>query len=580
MHATVGDYPGRALRRVTGVKLEIIPHASHTESGFSRSSTGHFILSDIKLRTRSRRQSQVSEIAIAEAVADYSADPGKNGGYGNIKHTLDDDPRNGWASFGSDLNVPRYAVFRLKEPIAIRDGDELVVELQQRALRGRHNIGRFRIWVTDQQGETTRSLEPAPLERLAEAKPTSAKDITVKDITAELRTKLFEHFLADDEGYLSAKSQVDQARSQRDEFRKAAQKMKVMVLREKSEPRASHVLVRGVWDAKGEVVERDVPRAVMPWPTDAPYDRLGLARWLTDRNNPLTARVAVNHFWGLLFGEGLVRTPEDFGVQGERPTHPRLLDWLAVELMENDWNVKHIFTTIVTSSTYRQSSHVTPQLRELDPENRLLARASRFRMPSWMIRDTMLSSAELLHSIVGGPPVRPYQPPGVWADITMGRFHYKPSVGAARYRRTLYAFWRRSAAPAFLFDSAKRRVCEVHTARTNTPLHALTLLNDTTTIEAARAIAHLVIDKSDKRNEQLEDVFLRVLSRRPTERETQVAQRMYDNAFAYYRTHPNDALSYVQLGQVNRAVDDPPKLAAMSVVVGTILNLDEAITRE
>lgn len=567
---------GVRLQRITGLKLEVLPHPSHTQGGLSRSDAGHFILSDLKLRVRSTSHAEVRDVKIAEARADYSADPGKNGGYGDVRHTLDDDPRNGWASFGADLHEPRIAVFRLEEPLLLDPDEQLVVELQQRALQGRHNLGRFRVSVTDQAGETPSSLGRAPLEDLAGL---GAAD--VRRVGGKLRQRLFDQFLADDPEFLAAQEAVERARSQVQEFRAAAGTLNVMVLAERAEPRPTHVLVRGVWNAKGQEVGRGVPSAVAGWPQDAPLDRIGLARWLTNRNNPLTARVMVNHIWGLLFGAGLVRTPGDFGIQGERPTHPKLLDWLAVEFMDSGWDVKHIVRLIVASATYRQSSNVGEALLRRDPDNRLLARGARFRMPSWMIRDVALKAAGLLNPAVGGPPVRPYQPPGVWADITMGRFHYEPSVGPARYRRTVYAFWRRSAAPTFLFDSAQRRVCEVRTDRTNTPLHALTLLNDLTGLEAARALARHAMQVEESPEACFQVIAMRVLSRRLADQEIAVLKQKFERGVAYYQTHPSDGRRFLSLGRPPLDPKQAPAdLAAMMVVASMVLNLDEAITRE
>ena len=244
-----------------------------------------------------------------------------------------------------------------------------------------------------------------------------------------------------------------------------------------------------------------MPKSLGPWSPGDDTSRLALARWLVARDNPLTARVLANHLWQMCFGYGLVRTPEDFGLQGERPTHPELLDWLAAELMESGWDTRHLLRQIVTSATYRQSSDAglyqpldaRSDPRQEDPENRLLWRGARYRLPSWMIRDSALRSAGLLNPALGGPPIRPYQPSGVWEEMLMGRFKYDPPEGAEQYRRSIYAFWRRSSAPTFLFDNAQRRVCEVRANRTNTPLQALTLLNDPVYVEAARAFAQRLV---------------------------------------------------------------------------------------
>jgi hypothetical protein len=334
-----------------------------------------------------------------------------------------------------------------------------------------------------------------------------------------------------------------------------------------------------------------VPAALAPWPEGADRTRLGLARWIVSRDNHLTARVVVNHLWQIMFGAGLVRTPEDFGLQGERPTHPELLDWLAVELMESGWDVKHLLSVMAASSTYRQDSAVSPALLARDPENRLLARGPRFRLPSWMLRDSALRGIEqerrsdraagLLNAAVGGPPVKPYQPEGVWEEMFMGRFRYEPSEGAAQYRRTLYAFWRRAIAPTFLFDSAQRRVCEVRTPRTNTPLQALTLLNDETYLEASRALATQMLALPGDTSARLKLLSRRVLSREPKADELDVLRRELERALAHYRVRPGDAAKFLQFGQA--APDarlDLPELAAHTVVASLVLNLDEAITHE
>ncbi len=359
-----------------------------------------------------------------------------------------------------------------------------------------------------------------------------------------------------------------------------------MVLSERDSARQTHVLVRGVWDAKGDVVQPGVIPSILKWPEEKTRSRLDLAQWIVDPENPLTARVVVNHLWQIMFGQGLVRTPEDFGLQGELPTHPKLLDWLAVELIENDWDLQHILRLIATSKTYRQSSAATPELLEVDPENRLLARAPRFRLPAWMIRDNALRVSGLLNPAVGGPPVKPYQPEGVWSEITMGRFDYQPSLGPSQYRRTVYAFWRRSSAPTFLFDSAQRRVCEVGVRRTNTPLHALTLMNDVTMLEASRVLAAAVAgDSADDTQENwrthAQQLAMRILSRQLQSVELDDLHAVWSAALRYYQANIDQAVNYCTVGQQT----SPPRelaahAAAWMTVASLLLNLDEAMTRE
>jgi hypothetical protein len=377
---------------------------------------------------------------------------------------------------------------------------------------------------------------------------------------------------------------LDRANRQHAEAKKAAQKVDVMVLAERREPRPSHLLERGVWDKKGARVERGVPQALSAWPAGVPTDRLGLARWLTSRDNPLTARVLVNHLWQLCFGDGLVRTPEDLGLQGERPTHPELLDWLAVECMESGWDIRHLLRLMVTSETYAQSSVVSQDLLVRDPANRLLGRMSRYRLPSWMLRDAALARAGLLNRDLGGPPVRPHQPDGLWEENFMGRFHYEPSEGPAQYRRTLYAFWRRSIAPAFLFDTAQRRVCEVRVPRTNTPLQALTLLNDKTMLECSQALAIRTIRAGMDDRATLDELAALVPGRAWTADERKLLDGELARVMAYYSAHGAEAAKLVsgRLGKETAAVakEKIPLLAARLVVASLVLNLDEVISRE
>ncbi|MEZ5365930.1 MAG: DUF1553 domain-containing protein [Bryobacterales bacterium] len=268
----------------------------------------------------------------------------------------------------------------------------------------------------------------------------------------------------------------------------------VMVMGEREEPRVTHVLKRGVYDAPGDVVEPGVPAALGSLPAGSPKNRLALGRWLVDRKNPLTARVAVNRYWQMLFGTGIVSTVEDFGSQGEWPSHPDLLDWLAVELMDSGWDVKAMMKTIVMSDTYRQTSAATPEMLEKDSDNRLLARGPRVRLPAESVRDQALAVSGLLHEELGGPSVKPYQPAGLWTELSNWK-EYQHDEGDGLYRRSLYTFWKRTIAPPAMvaFDAAPRETCVVRETRTNTPLRALDLMNDVTYVEAARKLAERMV---------------------------------------------------------------------------------------
>jgi hypothetical protein len=561
--------------RVTGLRLEVLPHASHKDGKLARGEKGEFILTNFKLLVRRKGRSQVRDVDIAGAIADVQKSA-KGRNYGNVKDTLDDDPRNGWTTEGHDATKPHIAVFALAQPLQLADDEELVFVLLHRSTRGDANIGRFRLSVTDQPGSAVRSLNPMPLERLVAAKPKDAASVDSK-----LRSSLLAQFLFDHQGYQRAKREVDLANRQLSKVKRAAGDLNVMVLAERKDARKTHILQRGVWDKKGKEVVRSFPAAVLELPKDKSQSRLDLANWLVARENPLTARVVVNHLWQLCFGRGLVRTPEDFGLQGELPTHPDLLDWLAVELMENDWDVQHVLRLIVSSETYRQSSAVTKEILDRDPENRLLARGARFRLPSWMIRDAALRSSGLMNEAIGGPPVMPYQPDGVWAEMFMGRFRYEPSQGAAQHRRTLYAFWRRSAAPTFLFDSSQRRVCEVRPRLTNTPLQALTLLNDLSLLESSRELARNALSKEDSPQGRLTRMYQRVLSRSPAKTEMTILNAKLQSALSHFRNAKADAEQLLEIGQLEkRGGANPEELAAYMIVASMIYNLDEAMTHE
>ncbi|MCW5559491.1 MAG: PSD1 domain-containing protein, partial [Verrucomicrobiae bacterium] len=294
-----------------------------------------------------------------------------------------------------------------------------------------------------------------------------------------------------DPAHADALDHLRGVRADRDALSRAIPR--VMVMEDIAEPRTNRLLHRGSYLQAREEVTMALPVSLADGAALSVSNRLGLARWLLAPENPLTARVIVNRWWQSLFGVGLVKTSEDFGLQSERPSHPELLDWLACELVESGWDAKRLIRQIVTSATYRQSSVVGAELAELDPENRLLARGPRFRMPSWMMRDAALCASGLLVETAGGPPVKPYQPPGIWEEATFGNKRYEQDHGADLYRRSLYVFWRRIAGPAMFFDVGSRQTCTVRTPRTNVPLHALLTLNDPAYLEAARMLSESIL---------------------------------------------------------------------------------------
>ena len=373
---------------------------------------------------------------------------------------------------------------------------------------------------------------------------------------------------------------------QRDELKKPIPT--AMVMAELEKRRESFVLARGDYRNQTEKVQPGVPAMLPPLAAGAPLNRLTLARWLVQPGHPLTSRVAVNRFWQMYFGTGIVKTQEDFGVQGEPPVHPELLDWLATEFVRTGWDVKAMQRLIVTSATYRQSSAVTPALVEKDPENRLLARGPRFRMPAEMIRDTALAASGLLNDEIGGPSVLPYQPKGIWEELAFGdgfsAQSYEQSHGKDLYRRGMYTFWKRTAPPASLatFDAPDREKCTGRRALTNTPLQALVLLNDPTYVEAARALAQrTLVDGGKDEKSRVAYAFRLATARLPSGKESGVLRKLLESELASFARNPDAAVKLVNVGESPRDKRlDPTVLAAWTTVTSVILNLDETVTKQ
>ena len=423
--------------------------------------------------------------------------------------------------------------------------------------------------------------------------------------------ELIKHYRETEPEYVKLLGDLRQARKNRDAAAQAVPK--VMVMADQPKPRDTFVLTRGAYDKPEGTVLPGTPAvfrkpdAATPW-FPKRQTRLELAGWVVSPDNPLTARVTVNRIWQMFFGTGLVKTTEDFGVQGERPSHPELLDWLAAEFVNPNpspagrgektppsfpgkgvgglgsaqpWSMKHLVRLIVTSATYRQSSKVTPELRERDPDNRMLARGPRCRLPAWMIRDQALAASGLMTPTIGGPPVKPYQPPGIWEEATFGNKQYKQDHGEALYRRSLYVFWRRIVGPTMFFDAANRQTCSVKSVVTNTPLQALTTLNDTTFVEAARALAQLAMENAGETDtDRLTFAFRRVVARKPTDAELKILAGSLDKQRLVYTLDVPAAKKLLAVGESPRNEKlDATEHAALTAVCSLILNLDEALTK-
>ena len=546
------------------VRLEALQHASLPSGGLSRVKGGNFVLTDIKLILEEPDR-EPREVKLTGARATFNQD-----GL-DVKQAIDAKAGSGWGVWPGPKGVkqPHTAIFTLAEPLKPDPDVRLVFQLKFNHSAKQHVMGRFRISVSSSANPGfgtsgfAEALKTKPAQRTKEMKELIAREYSQKD--PEFR---------------KLQTETESAQKRISDLRKGFPK--VMVMKEMDKPRETKVLVRGLYNQPSTTVPINTPTSLPPLAKDAPRNRLGLANWLMDKRHPLAARVTVNRIWQQFFGVGLVKTAEDFGVQGEKPSHPELLDWLAVEFLEGGWDVKAMHKRIVLSATYRQSSAVTPALYERDPGNRLLSRMSRYRLPSWMIRDQALFVSGLLVEKRAGASVKPYQPAGIWSEATFGKKKYTPDKGEALHRRSLYTFWRRIVGPTMFFDEARRQTCEVRRSRTNTPLHALITLNDITYVEAARAMAQRALKEGGKDDgARVAHAFRLATSRWPKPRERDLLVRRVGQLRDSYAKDEAAAKALLKVGEFkgDQSLDTTDR-AAYTVLCSLILNLDEVITHE
>mgnify|MGYP002377536670 FL=1 len=360
--------------------------------------------------------------------------------------------------------------------------------------------------------------------------------------------------------------------------------LQVSVMKDLDTVRKTYVLSRGVYDQHAEEVEPGTPKSIMAFPSNLPENRLGLSEWLFDAKHPLTARVFVNRVWQEIFGRGIVKSANDFGMQGDLPTNPKLLDWLAVDFRENGWDIKRLVKQIYMSATYRQSSVISPEKLKADPQNIYLSYAPRIRMNAEMIRDMALSSSGLLQPIIGGPSVKPYQPPGLWELATSGRgalATYKQDHGDKLYRRGIYTFIKRTVPPPsmMIFDASNRDQCEVKRSRTNTPLQALIMMNDPTILEASVALADHLTQNKEKPEAAVTEAFLRIINRHPDKQEHDILLQYLNEQEAYFKGNPEAITKVTKVGEYKMKSNPAPEVAALARLVQVIYNMDEAITK-
>lgn len=542
---------------VTGIKIEALPDAAFVNRGPGRADNGNFVLSEVIVEVYGRR------IDLEPLRVDYA-----QGGF-NAAAVADGKNDTGWAIAG-EFGKPHELTIALKETLTVPAERPLVIRLAFQSPHVQHTFGKFRISATSERHEFLKGL-PDDI-RATIAKPDAER-------SAEQKQALSKYYVDTQPMVLAARDAANKAKATREGFERSLPR--TMVMKERAQPRETFILYRGAYDKPLDKVEHGTPHVLPAMMTEGPKTRLALAEWLTRPDHPLTARVVVNRIWQQFFGIGLVKTAEDFGSQGEMPSHPELLDWLAREFIDSGWDVKHLHRLIVTSATYRQTSKVTADLVERDPANRWLARGPRYRWPSWMLRDQALAAADLLVETVGGPPVKGYQPPGIWEEATFGQIRYQPDTGAALYRRSLYQFWRRIVGPTMFFDVSSRQSCTVQIARTNTPLHALATLNDTTYVEAARVLAERVFSSATDDAQRLATLYRKCLGREPTVMER---DRLLARLARLKTVYANDPAAAQSLLKTGAATVDPnipaTDLAAWTSICAIVLNLDEMLSKE
>ena len=568
---------------LTAVRLEALPDDSHPNKSLGRASNGNFVLSGFEVRLRAA-DGKTTNLPLVKAEADYDQ-PGWSiaklapAPMTKGKAKKADNTKAGWAIGGNlaENRVPRKAIFTLA-PTTIPAGTKLVVVMRHEAV-SQHSVGRFRLNLSGQ--------DPKLLSLKTDAAGEAARRLLAKpaDQITKADQKALEKLFADSPEHprSAATAKVAAAKMARDAA--VAAPITVMVMKELDKPRDAFVLLRGEYDKIGPKVERKVPAVLPPLPAGEPNNRLGFARWLVSGQHPLTGRVWVNRAWERFFGVGLVKTSENFGSQAEWPSNPELLDWLAVEFVDRKWDMKAMFKLIMSSAAYRRSAAVTQEMLDKDPDNRLLARGPRFRLPAEVIRDQALWTAGLLVDKQGGPSVKPYMPEAVWDETSVygDMRNYKADSGEGLWRRSLYTIWKRTAAPPtmLLFDSAGREVCTVKRSRSNTPMQALSLLNEVTFVEAARKLAEQSLRHPGDNDAKLAWTFRKVVRRDATAAELAVLRKGLDKRLATYAADATLAPKLLAQGVSPVPADlDRNQLAAWTATANVLLNLDETVTRE
>lgn len=546
------EYKLEKPTRIAAVKLEALTHPSLPGQGPGRHhpERPNFVLHDFTLNINDKKQ------AFNSATADFS-----QVNY-PVKGAIDSNLKTAWA-INPQFHKPHYAIFTLKKPIDLKAGTVLQFILIQN-YGGTRTIGRPRISISAERP----TIDSLPANIVSFLKQPASKH------TQKQKQLLKSHYLSQHPPLAKLESEI---KSLTDQINTISPPQ-TLVMKEMQDNRASYFLKRGNYTTPGQELQPGFIAALHKPDPDLPPNRLGLAKWITDKDNPLLARVTVNRWWAEIFGRGIVTTLEDMGTMSAPPTHPQLLDWLAVEFMDNNWSMKHIHKLIVMSATYRQSSVITSQKMNHDPVNQWLARAPRIRLKAELIRDNALSISGLLSRKQFGPVVYPPQPAGIWRVVGQVDNSYRTSSNADRYRRGIYTVWRRSSPyPSFVnFDAPDRAACTVDRPRTNTPLQALTLLNDAAYVEMTRAFAKRIVEHSADLEEQLTFAWRTALAREPSSKELAVLKQAYMREYQQLKDNPSTVNARIK----NTPADDKTQLATMFHIAQVIFNLDETITKD
>lgn len=549
--------------KVTGFRLEVLADPALPNQSVGRGN-GNIVLTNVVA------ERDGESVKIKKAMADFSQ-PNHD-----VQLAIDNNPATGWAVSGHTQKANRTAVFVFEKPLEGNGKKRLTIQLMHQSIYAQHNIGKFRISLSDvaTPGLSNNGSVPADVITILKKEKPSRSEAETK--------RLYGYFLDTSDTMKTLRESVQQLQKAKTDLEKS---FRSILVTKSIKPRMTRVLPRGNWlDDSGPVVQPGVPSFLtqIKGTANGSPNRYDLAKWIVDPANPLTARVIVNRLWKIAFGSGLVRTPDDFGSQGRIPTHPRLLDYLAGEFVESGWNMKALLKSIVLSNTYKQSSMIDPDTAKEDPDNLLLTRQNRFRLDAEFVRDNALMVSGLLIEQVGGDSVKPYQPTGYWQHLNFPRRTYQASGDQNQYRRGLYSYWCRTFLHPSLsvFDAPSREESCVQRPRSNTPLQALVLLNDPSYVEAAQALAETIMRREDLTENRISLGFRMALGRKPTAKESGLLTRLLNDQLEQFSQDADSSKKAIKAGNRSPASDlDATTLAAWASVTRVLLNLHETITR-